>query len=63
MTSVLQLRLADFVGARCCVNVAGAFGPIWDGAYKDMPIILEHLSTDEEYYKYMDYLKNCLKGI
>ena len=193
---VEQLRLADFVGARCCVNVAGAFGPIWDGAYKenfsdnarketikmvreiidradvkntyftlepmpwmiptgpkdyamlleeverdrfavhmdiinmtnsidryfnaeelvdecaeilgskirschikdvhlstsyttrleecapgcgefplryyvskmneldkDMPIILEHLSTDEEYYKYMDYLKNCLKGI
>lgn len=31
---VEQLRLADYVGARCCVNVAGAFGPIWDGAYK-----------------------------
>ena len=31
---VSQLRLADAVGARCCVNVAGAFGPVWDGGYK-----------------------------
>lgn len=31
---VNQLRLADFLGARCCVNVAGAFGPVWDGAYR-----------------------------
>ena len=31
---VNQLRLADAVGARCCVNVAGAFGPVWDGGYK-----------------------------
>ncbi len=32
---VEQLRLADYVGARCCVNVAGTTGPIWDGAYKE----------------------------
>lgn len=32
---VEQLRMADFVGARCCVNVAGAFGPVWDGGYKE----------------------------
>ena len=32
---VEQLRLADFLGARCAVNVAGAFGPIWDGGYKE----------------------------
>ena len=31
---VNQLRLADFLGARCCVNVAGAFGPVWDGGYR-----------------------------
>ncbi len=31
---VEQLRLADFIGARCAVNVAGAFGPVWDGGYK-----------------------------
>ena len=24
----------------------------------DMPIILEHLNTDEEYIKYMEYIKN-----
>ncbi len=31
---VEQLRLADFLGARCAVNVAGAFGPRWDGGYR-----------------------------
>ena len=31
---VEQLRLADFLGARCAVNVAGAFGPRWDGHYR-----------------------------
>lgn len=31
---VAQLRLADELGARCAVNVAGAFGPRWDGHYK-----------------------------
>ena len=32
---VQQLRLADYIGARCAVNVAGAFGPRWDGHYKE----------------------------
>ena len=32
---VEQLRLADFLGARCAVNVAGAFGKRWDGGYKE----------------------------
>ncbi len=32
---VEQLRLADFLNARCAVNVAGAFGPRWDGGYKE----------------------------
>lgn len=31
---VEQLRMADFLGARCAVNVAGAFGPVWDGGYR-----------------------------
>ncbi len=31
---VNQLRLADFLGARCAVNVAGAFGTRWDGGYR-----------------------------
>lgn len=30
-----QLRLADYVGARCCVNITGAAGARWDGAYRE----------------------------
>lgn len=34
--TIEQLRLADRIGARCCVNVAGAIkGERWDGGYKD----------------------------
>ena len=32
---VKQLRMADKIGAKCCVNFAGAFGKRWDGAYKE----------------------------
>lgn len=32
--SVEQLRLADYLGARCTVNVAGSMGARWDGGYK-----------------------------
>jgi len=30
-----QLALADDMGARCCVNIAGARGEKWDGPYAD----------------------------
>ena len=34
--AVGQLRLADEIGALCCVNVAGTFGgPLWDGGYRE----------------------------
>lgn len=33
--SIAQLALADRIGARCAVNVAGAFGPRWDGGYRE----------------------------
>ncbi|MBP5471807.1 MAG: sugar phosphate isomerase/epimerase, partial [Lachnospiraceae bacterium] len=26
----------------------------------DMPVILEHLSNDEDYFRYMEYLKKTL---
>ena len=30
-----QLKMADRIGARCCVNVAGTpYGPRWDGGYR-----------------------------
>ena len=31
-----QLRLADEIGAKCCVNVTGTYGgPLWDGGYRE----------------------------
>lgn len=30
-----QLELAERIGAACCVNILGARGPRWDGAYKE----------------------------
>ena len=30
-----QLALADRIGARCCVNILGARGSRWDGAYRE----------------------------
>ena len=31
-----QLRMADEIGAKCCVNVVGTpYGPRWDGGYRD----------------------------
>lgn len=33
--AVGQLMLADRIGARCCVNIMGARGARWDGAYRD----------------------------
>lgn len=32
--SIGQLRMADRIGAKCCVNIVGTpCGPVWDGAY------------------------------
>ena len=30
-----QLDLADRIGARCCVNISGSRGPVWDGPHPD----------------------------
>lgn len=30
-----QLELAEYVKARCCVNIAGSASKIWDGGYAD----------------------------
>lgn len=30
-----QLRLADRIGARCCVNILGSMGGVWDGPHPD----------------------------
>ena len=34
--AVEQLKMAERIGARCCVNVVGTpYGPRWDGGYRD----------------------------
>ncbi|MCQ2589657.1 MAG: sugar phosphate isomerase/epimerase [Treponema sp.] len=34
--AINQLKMADEIGALCCVNVAGTpFGPRWDGGYRE----------------------------
>lgn len=30
---VKQLELAEYIGAKCCVNITGAAGELWDGSY------------------------------
>jgi sugar phosphate isomerase/epimerase len=32
--NIAMLQLADEIGARCCVNISGARGEIWDGPYQ-----------------------------
>ena len=36
-TCTARLALAERVGARCCVNVAGSRGETWDGAAPGQP--------------------------
>lgn len=33
--NIEALSLADEIGAKCCVNISGARGKIWDGPYQD----------------------------
>lgn len=33
--AVRQLELADYVGANCCVNIAGSYSEQWDGPHKE----------------------------
>ena len=34
--AVEQLKMADRIGSRCCVNVVGTpYGPRWDGGYRE----------------------------
>ena len=33
--AVKQLQLADYVGAKCCVNISGSCGDQWDGPHED----------------------------
>ena len=51
--SVEDLRLADYIGARCCVNISGAFGPVWDFCYAEN-------FTEDAYRKNLDWIRTLL---
>jgi sugar phosphate isomerase/epimerase len=51
-----QLALAEEMGANCCINVAGARGDIWDGAYKDN-------YSDEVYGLIIDYTREIIDSV
>lgn len=55
--AVGQLRMADQIGARCCVNIAGTYGgPIWDGGYSEN-------FTKEAWDLLVDYTKSLLDEV
>lgn len=51
-----QLALADRVGARCCVNVAGSRGERWDGPHP------ENL-TDDTFYRIVETVREIVDGV
>jgi len=51
-----QLRLADYVDANCCVNVAGSTGERWDGAYKDN-------FSEEAWYKTVKVIQEIIDDV
>ena len=55
-TCVEQLRLADAIGARCCVNISGAFGPRWDFCYREN-------YTQEAYEKNVVFIQSLLDTV
>lgn len=52
-----QLQMAEEIGARCCVNVARYMKKASE-IDPDMPVIIEHLASDEAYVKSFYLLKN-----
>lgn len=52
--TINQLKLADRIKAKCCVNVAGAIGgPRWDGGYKEN-------FTDEAFNKIVQMIQTVI---
>ena len=54
--AVEKLRLADEVGARCCVNVSGAFGEEWAGPYAKN-------FGEKAYQKVVEYVQKLLDKV
>ena len=55
--SLHQLELAEYVGARCCVNISGAIGEVWDGGYPENYAP----ETKEKIVEYVRWLLDTVK--
>lgn len=51
-----DFRLADYIGARCCVNVSGAFGTKWDFCYPEN-------YTKEAYEKNVEWIRYLIETV
>ena len=51
-----SFRLADYIGARCCVNVSGAFGRKWYFCYPEN-------YTEEAYQKNLDFIRYLIDTV
>lgn len=51
-----QLALAEAIGARCCVNIAGSRGPVWDGPHPDN-------LTDETFHLIVETVRAILDAV
>ncbi len=51
-----QLALADEIGARCCVNISGSRGEVWDGPHPDN-------FTDETFEMIVDTVRAILDAV
>ena len=51
-----QLALAERIGARCCVNIAGSRGPTWDGPGEDN-------LTDETFERIVQCVRDIIDSV
>lgn len=56
---IRQLELAEYIGAKCCVNITGAKGELWDGSYKGN----YDQETFEEIVLYMQEILDAVKPV
>lgn len=50
------LRMADKIGARCCVNISGTSGMVWDGGYREN-------YSDETYERLVDQVRGIIDSV
>jgi sugar phosphate isomerase/epimerase len=54
--NIESLQLADELGAKCCVNISGARGEIWDGPYAEN-------FTDETFDMIVENVRNIIDNV